>query len=332
MALSRSTLGFGLVTVAAFGMAGYETLCKPAPAANADRSLEEMMAAQEAADGARLEAAAAQEAAEADEEAARAKARLAKLQAELPSLLGASPATLGTAFAGVELGAPTSRALHDQLRTMDSDDIVVGTNAGAEINRIFLAAEDRDTCAALEGYLAGVWGDGVWGDRAWASESPAQRAQLTDFGGTCRLDIERFVAVDRWVAPRATGAAARATTVPLWAVGRPLRELDAWLDARKSVETGDRSDEAISWADLGTGPRGSGRTELTAYLRDGVVVAIEATLNGQPSESPAIAARLERELGKGVEGEDRTVWAKARPPIALVIEGEGLELAAGSLP
>lgn len=247
----------------------------------------------------------------------RAEERKAQRAEGLDRLLGSEPATLGSAFRGLQLGMPESMfdnhydessAVHRLARAHDLMLDLHTSDGVFDAVSISPYGDEDEICEQLHAYLIDHWkadgGARTIGD-ALVWQSPAGvRAELTP-EETCTLTFREFVPADAWI--KKAGS-----PFPLWAVGQSSSNLVKSIEPQRANLS--NAPASISWTTVGVG-YGVGAPELEAWLRHGKVVAITATLRGDPDTAASLAESLDKLLGKRTQGgDDALIWTK--PPTA----------------
>lgn len=188
---------------------------------------------------------------------------------------------------------------------------------------------DENICLLVSQRLEDAWGssertyDNGVTRKHWATASTMQRVSFLDpdDGGRCQLVVERVVGVPDFVNKT------EASTVPLWAVGKPAAQLVAKLGDNAFSD-----DTQIRWTALGVG-QGVGETELYARIVKGKIVTVTAAFQTSESSIGALAEHMTRELGEPTVT-DPVVWTKAKVSLATRDDsaGEYLLVAGAPLP
>jgi hypothetical protein len=268
---------------------------------------------------------------EAREEEARGQRREA-----FRALLGSAPATLGSAFDAFKVGMTETMfdnhydeasAAHRLAR---DNNLVLDLHASdGVLDTIAISADDRgdasEICEQLDEYLTG-WttpSTELGDDKVWQSPDGLRAERTSE--QTCTLSFRQFVPADAWI--KKTGS-----PFPLWAVGQSSTFLMKSIEPQRADLS--NAPDAVSWTTVGVGA-GTGAPELTAYLAAGKVLAVNATFRVDDDTAGAIAATLDKLLGKHAESEDGDVtltWAKKPTAHLEMLSANTYSLTVGALP
>jgi hypothetical protein len=198
---------------------------------------------------------------------------------DLSGYYGTEPATLGSWFGKLAIGGVEQPRLPQAMPGVDVRLVTSGQRIdGVDIK---IAA---DSCAQVERHLAKLWGPP--GDEGWLSKSGAQGARLeksVDLDGSCELRFFRRVTPQQWL------SWSRQSVVPLWAIGKPVAELETAI----SGFLPEHDDEDIRWRD--TAIDGT-HVALTASVRAKRVVGITVSTE-MGSRSAPVWQRLRAMFG-----------------------------------
>ena len=258
--------------------------------------------------------------------------RAAKHKTVIGMLVGKERASLGAAFDGATLGESEAKvaALGDKLEQMRSryelDLFTLGD--GQTFQSIFIKPtmrydEAAEFCATLEQTIEGTWGDGHLDahDRSiWLDQARGQRA-VFDEGNGCELKIEKFAPLASWFSKT------QESIVPLWAIGQPVKRLEALLGAAR-VTT---EESETSWAGLGIG-NGVGATNLRAVAKNGKIVAIQASAETDSVTQDEVYQHISKLMGREPEWQDTSFVWKTKPRLELEQGSAQLTLTVGTLP
>jgi hypothetical protein len=242
--------------------------------------------------------------------------RLRQLQREalVQSLYGADLASMGSSFENVVLGA---RVGHSSVTSTDELELSLLDDGVATQTLHIKPLGDMEICDLVERALVDAWGGGVRIDQAriWVNDVAEQRAIFD--GGQCVLRFEKITQVGAWL------TSGPESLVPMWAVGKPTKQLVEVLGARAAVD-----EEKIWWFVRGLGV-GRGPSQLIADVRDGRVVRIRASAHADQATFEELIERVSKLVGKRPDSE--LIW-HTTPKIMLDQTTYGLVLTIGSRP
>lgn len=229
--------------------------------------------------------------------------------AHVPALYGAEPATPGTDLAGFRLGAPSA---DDAQLDVETWRVTVRSDGVSSLAlEVDLVPRDEAVCTALERGLREHWGDPKLQGRRWVWLDRPGTVRATWERDDCELRYERVGAPATWL------DRTRTSTIPLWAIGRPERELRHALGARAIA---DQATYHVRWTAPGLGI-GRGPADVTAHLDHGRVVALEVGLEIDPAAQTALSDQISKLVGKPPEipsdRPDAEIWNTV-PRIELV--------------
>jgi len=222
----------------------------------------------------------------------------AEVADDLSGYYGTERATLGSWFGKLAIGGIDKPRLPPATPGID----VRLVTSGERIDGVDLKIP-ADSCAPLERRLAQLWGPST--DEGWQTKSGAQGARLetsVDLDNACELRFFRRVTPQQWL------SWSRQSVVPLWAIGKPVSELEAAISALGP----ERDDEALRWRDTAIDGR---HITLAASVRASKVVAITVSTD-MSSHSTPVWQRLRAMFGapdSATTHEDayRWLWSRA---------------------
>jgi hypothetical protein len=199
---------------------------------------------------------------------------------DLSGYYGTQRATLGSWFGKLAIGGidkpPLPRATSGvEVRLVTTGERIDGVDIKFP----------ADTCAELEKRLVQLWGPSS-GDEGWQAKSGAQAAKLeksVDLDLSCELHFFLRVTPKQWL------NWSRQSVVPIWAIGKPVSELEAAI----SVLQPDHHDQELRWRD--TAIDGT-RVTLSANVRANRVVGIGVSTE-MSSHSAPVWQRLRAMFG-----------------------------------
>lgn len=308
MALPTSTIVLGLLTALPFGLAIKDTVSgKPALDMRSDdeREAEEAIASMERAQR------------EYEEQEAKTKAQLEAAIDELIPI--ATPARLATPYK-VNRELPELSNM-DRLEELGHAVVTPARNGDGTLKSLsisFPQHHDADVCSLVRHRLDEAWGspertyaNGDDDRRHYAASEPHERITFINRDyGRCELVLEGYVGARDFVNKT------EASTIPVWAVGKPAAKLvdklggDAFSDATQ-----------IRWTRPGVGA-GLGETELYARVVKGKVVTITAKFQTGESTIGVVAEHMVADFGEPTES-DPVIWEKAKISLATVDDSAG---------
>jgi hypothetical protein len=187
----------------------------------------------------------------------------------LDLLCGAQPASLGSVFAGFELGRVVDR-LPDAPTRSGLDVKISFATTGRRVDGVDIAVpwdHGYAGCYQFAEQLHQRWGAPSETNEAsetWQDVAHEQAATFTQRRRDCTLRFFHVVSPEQWL------NRTRSSRVPIWAIGRPVAELEATL----GLPPGD-DPKTLRWNDASLGRFGD--IELTANLQRGRIVGIMVT-------------------------------------------------------
>ena len=272
---------------------------------------------------------------------ARAQAREAEAEAQrveaFGHLLGSAPATLGSAFDAFKLGMTESifdnhydeaSAVHRLAR--DTGWMLDLHASDGLLDTIAISADDRGDatalCEQLDDYLRAHWSSPstvLGDDNVWQSPDGLRAERTSE--QTCTLAFRNFVPADAWI--KKVGS-----PFPLWAIGHSSSNLMKSIEPQRADLS--NAPDAVAWTTVGLGA-GTGAPELTAYLAAGKVVAVNATFRVDDDTVGALAATLDKLLGKHTASEDDDLtltWTKKPTARLEMLAADHYSLTVGAVP
>jgi len=236
-----------------------------------------------------------------------------------PAYYGTERATLGSWFGKLEIGGIDN----PQLPQATSGVEIRLVTSGLRLDGVNIKVP-ADSCAQLESHLVHLWGP-AHGDEGWQTKSGDQGARLeksVDIDLSCELRFFRLVTPQQWL------SWSKQSVVPLWAIGKPVSELEAAISALQP----EHDDEVLRWQD--TAIDGTHVT-VTASVRAKRVVGISVTTD-LSSHSTPVWQRLRAMFGppdsaRTDEDTYRWRWRRARVEVTTFV-GDLPPLRVGSSP
>ncbi len=227
----------------------------------------------------------------------------------ITALYATEVAMLGSAFEGIHLGQPTG------ITTVESSPdaylMLIGDGVRDDGLQIQLHRWNQGDCDWLESGLRETWGEPVsrhdrW---IWTNARVQQRAIWTE--SDCELVVEKVATAEQWI------DRSDKSLIPLWAIGKPAKQLLDALGARTANTIGD---DQIAWSVRGLGV-GRNFARVVADVAGGKVTSLFVSLEIDGDTVGALSSRISTLAGKEPEiASDRPdveVW-KTRPRFELV--------------